>query len=119
MDIKFLTPLDVRDRDDHVWTLLAPFIVEHDKTIDSVPAGFETDFASVPRLPVTFMLFGNIGHRAATWHDWAYKTGAYPREECDAIFRELLIAEGVSTFRAYSMYIGVRVGGESHYKGKK
>jgi hypothetical protein len=116
MNVKFLTTLDVRDIDDHQWQLLAPFVVEVDGAVVRVPAGFVTDFASVPRLPVSFALFGNIGHRAAVVHDWLYSTGERPREEADAILKALLRAEGVGAFRANAMYAGVRMGGASHYK---
>jgi len=30
-----------------------------------MPEGFETDFASVPRWPLTFVLLGSYGHAAA------------------------------------------------------
>lgn len=117
MNVKFLTTLDVRDIDNHFWMLLAPFVVEVDGRLIYVPAGFITDFASVPRLPLTFMLFGNIGHRAAVVHDYLYQTQARPRFECDSIFKALLQAEGVGTFRSNMMYAGVRAGGSSAYKG--
>lgn len=116
MIVQFLTTLDVRDVDDHQWQLLAPFVVRVDDRAIPVPAGFVTDFASVPRLPVTFMLFGNIGHRGAVVHDYLYSTGERPRAEADRIFRALLEAEGVSAARAWAMYAGVRAFGGRYYQ---
>lgn len=116
MKVEFLTTLDVRDIDDHKWQLLAPFVVGVDDHAIKVPTGFITDFASVPRLPFAFMLFGNIGHRGAVVHDFLYATGEHPRAECDEIFRALLIAEGVCNTRAWAMYQGVRTFGEPFYK---
>ena len=119
MNVKFLTALDVRDIDDHKWQLLAPFVVDIEGSIIKVPAGFITDFASVPRLPVTFALFGNIGHRGAVVHDWLYSTGDRSREESDKILKALLLEEGVGKFRANAMYLGVRLAGGSHYTSKQ
>ena len=35
-----------------------------------IPAGFVTDLASVPRLPVVFLLAGDEAHEASVPHDW-------------------------------------------------
>lgn len=117
------TTLDVRKVEESVrdWQLLSPFAVLvtiGDKTYHIyVPAGFITDFASVPRIPLAFMLFGGIGDYAAVVHDWLYRNGLYTREECDAIFWELLVyVDKTSVFRANLMRVGVRIGGASSYK---
>jgi len=75
--------------------------------------GFVTDGASIPR-----MLWRIVGHPfmgkvlpAALVHDGLYQTEALPRAECDAIFRELLLANGVNKVKAWSMWVGVRIGG--------
>ena len=112
----FLTSLDVRYLDDNKWVLLAPLVVVAANRLIRVPAGFVTDFASVPRIPFAFMLFGNVGHRSATVHDYLYSTGQVSRADADAILKELLQAEGAGTIRANLMYAGVRVAGGSHYK---
>lgn len=96
--------------------LLAPFIVMAGDKLIRVPDGFVTDFASVPRIPLAFTLFGGIGDRAATVHDWLYSTGEVPRQEADEILKSLLEEEGAGTVRASLMYAGVRIGGGSHYK---
>lgn len=36
----------------------------------TVPAGFITDFATVPRLPVAYLVFDGYGDRAAVIHDF-------------------------------------------------
>jgi len=117
---KALTSLDIRKVGTKEWQLLAPLIVlvviDGKSYLIRVPPGFVTDFASVPRLPLAFFLFGGIGDLSATVHDWLYYTGEYPREVCDAIFRELLrCVDGASAFRANGMYAGVRVGGSKFY----
>ena len=84
-----------------------------------VPNGFVTDFASVPRIPLAFMLFGGIGEYAAVIHDWLYRTNMYPREICDAIFKEMLLhVDKTSGFRAWCMHRAVRIGGGGPYENK-
>lgn len=116
MRAKFLTTLDVRCLGGKEWMVLAPFVVIVGGKLIRVPSGFVTDFASVPRIPLAFFLFGGIGDRAATVHDWLYSTGEVPRQKADEILKLLLEAEGAGGFRSSMMYAGVRVGGGSHYK---
>ena len=117
MRATFLTSLDVRCLGGKDWMLLAPFIVIAGDRLIRVPSGFVTDFASVPRIPLAFVLFGGIGDRAATIHDYLYSTGQVSRHEADEILRDLLKEEGAGSIRASLMYAGVRVGGSGHYKG--
>lgn len=116
MKTAFLTSLDVRCLGNKEWALLAPFVVVVKGKLIRVPLGFVTDFASVPRIPLAFTLFGGIGDRAATVHDWLYSTGEVSRQEADEILKTLLVAEGAGGLRASLMYAGVRVGGGAHYK---
>ena len=113
--MKFLTTLDVRYIDGKVWQLLAPLLVTTGDSVIRVPDGFITDFASVPRIPLAFWLFGNVGHRAAVVHDYLYVTAQVSRKQADEILRELLREEGAGSIRANLMYLGVRIGGSSHY----
>lgn len=118
----FLTSLDTREipgkPDEHILIadLLFKSAILGDQLI-TVPTGFISDYASVPRVPVAFEVFGgDIGDdAAAVVHDYLYSTGLVPRETADAVFREALKACGLSAWRAWAMWIGVRFGGESHY----
>jgi hypothetical protein len=76
-----------------------------------VPAGFITDYASVPRIPLAFLLFGGKAKRAAIVHDWLYSTRLYSREVCDAVFKEAMEATEQGWFARNMMWAGVRVGG--------
>lgn len=80
-----------------------------------IPAGFVTDFASVPRLPVAYGYVGNIGHGPAVVHDWLYVTGLLPKENADYIFYEALVVWGVDRPRAKLMWDGVHLFGHQHY----
>ena len=123
---KFLTVLDVRPTGTYeggrsLWQLVNPLAFESDvvKASVVVPEGFQTDFASVPRLPLVYLLMADIGQPAAVVHDYLYRTGPYPRHVCDLVFHEALTAIGVSFWRRKLMYVAVRVGGAFSYKGKK
>ena len=100
------------------WRLTAP--LEYWSSIATerfvVPAGFVTDFESCPRIPVAFDLFGEVCHAAAALHDWLYThPTTVTREMADAILREACIESGVSRWRAYGIWLGVRMGGGGHY----
>lgn len=120
---KFLTPLRVEEQDDTshdgrgTWKLLTPLVYQSDvaKTTFVAPEGFVTDFASVPRLPIAFMLTGDTAHQAAVVHDLLYTTHEVDRATADAVLREAAIASGVSAWRAWIMWSGVRVGGQSSW----
>jgi hypothetical protein len=83
----------------------------------SVPVGFETDLASIPRffqriLPV------NDSHRlAAVLHDYLYsKKGVLSkntltREQCDSAFLEAMQVCGVPFVKRHTMHRAVRLGG--------
>ena len=93
-----------------------------------VPKGFETNYASTPKFARWY--FDNDqpeSIRASVWHDYAYSrsgvlfdysTGVYveyTREECDAIFRDICIADGMRPAKAWAGYLAVRMGGSSHW----
>jgi hypothetical protein len=48
-------------------------------------------------------------------HDFIYSKRLFDRETCDAVFREALKAEGVPSWKAFSMWLGVRAFGGAHY----
>lgn len=78
-----------------------------------VPAGFETDFASVP--PLALFLTGEGAHSASTVHDYLYTTHQVDRTTADAVLREAALVSGMSKFRAFIMWAGVRVFGGTHW----
>ena len=99
--------------------LEVPLIYEDGHKIITVPAGFETDFASVPRLPIIFSLWGNRAHREAVVHDYLYSLGSIPdlsRSECDKIFRDAMILQGNPWWIYQPMYWGVRMWGWKFFK---
>lgn len=89
---------------------------EYKSEVITVPAGFKTDFASVPRIPIIFEVVGDRGMAAATVHDWLYQTGAMGRKESDKVLLQALRDTKVGKFRSYLMYFGVRGFGWMFYK---
>lgn len=86
------------------------------------PAGYVTDFASIPR--VAWTLIGPpLGRhaRAAIIHDWLYDTngdwGRFSREQSDEIFLEAMEVVGVPWLKRSAMFRAVRAGGASGWKG--
>jgi hypothetical protein len=100
------------------WRLTAPLVYQSDvagKTF-VVPAGFCTDFASVPRAPIAFLLTADSAHEASALHDFLYTPPhPVPRATADAVLKEASEASGVPTWRAWLMWAGVRIGGGSHW----
>jgi hypothetical protein len=83
-----------------------------------IPANFETDLASIPKIAWPIMAPAHSSLiRAAIVHDWFYrKTCDFTRYETDLIFYHMLKNDGVSTIRASIMYYAVRVFGWNFYK---
>ena len=79
----------------------------------TVPSGFTTDFASVPR--GLWPLLPPLGKHspAALVHDYLYDHRIGTRKEADKIFLDLMLKYSVPKWRAYVMYWGVRIGGKS------
>ena len=115
---RFPNPLQAELQPDRkTWRLLALFsYLDPDHGLVEVPAGFETDFASVPRWPLTFALLGSYGHAAAVIHDWLYTTGQLSRADADRVFLNALRSSGIARWRAWLMWAGVRIGGAKRYK---
>ena len=119
---EFLTELDVVCVSDGCWKLDAPLEYRSDIAgFISVPAGFMTDFASVPRVPVFFTLFGDRAHREAVLHDYMYSLGSLPsveRRTADEVFLEAMAERGKGFFTRYAMYYGVRLAGWTAWRKK-
>lgn len=100
-----------------VWELLEPMLFESEQFGDVViPAMFRTNYASVPRMPLIFLLAGDRAHKEAALHDWIYTTRTMPREDADALFLEaLLLNPLISRPLAYAMHRAVRWFGSSSW----
>lgn len=75
----------------------------------TVPVGFETDFASVPRPFVWLVPRYGLYTPAAILHDYLCRSKTMPRAECDRIFREAMNDLKVAFLRRWIMWAAVRV----------
>lgn len=105
-----------------LWRLEHPLAFVSDTVgLIQVPPGFLTDLASVPRLPLMFLLFGSTATRPAVVHDWLYdrqrvEGRAITRAQADDVFCEASDADGQPAWRSRVMWSGVRAGGWAHWR---
>ena len=87
-----------------------------------VPEGFETDLASVPRLPIIYLMWGARVHREAIVHDYLYRSDSCPlvkRSVANSVFLEAIKSRGSRSTISYPMYWGVCIGGCGSFHKKK
>lgn len=88
----------------------------------TVPEGFATDLASVPRW--LWWLFPRDDPRyaaAAVLHDFLYRWQSasgdqFDRATADAVFLEAMLILGVPGWKAWAMYLAVRAFGQHAYE---
>lgn len=120
MRVEFLSPLRVENVGKDRWRVFGEFrakVDDHprDSQLIIVPEGYETDFASVPRLPFAYLVAGGRAPKSATLHDFLYSIRA-GREYADDVFLAAMKAEGVGSIIRRLMYLAVRLGGGSRYE---
>jgi hypothetical protein len=118
----FLSELIVQaDRRPDFWIVRAPLIWAGEKRTVTVPDGFLTDLASVPRMAQGMPGFEPTGlsRRPAVLHDWLYSSGELPRMEADGEFYRALRVEGVHELTARTYYRAVRVFGASAWNAHR
>lgn len=110
--MSFLTTLDLRAYKVAEWVVLLALIFENrDGKRFTVPRGFITDLASIPR-PLRWLFDVNgLSREPAVLHDFLYCIQYTTREEADALFLEALESVGVGWATRYSMWLGVRAAG--------
>lgn len=65
---------------------------------------------------VLYALTVGYGMRAAILHDFEYSTAQLPRAAADALYyRALHLGDGTAAWRSGLFWLGVRLGGSSHY----
>ena len=114
---EFLSELDMRYLGNGTWVLRGSLIYQSDLLPDVIiaPENFITDLASVPRLPIVFMLTGGAATKEAVIHDFLYRTKHCSRKQADAIFHEAMTLNGESWWRRKLMWAGVRLFGWTAY----
>ena len=124
MSSSFKTPLIVSPMPDgRNWRLFKSFVYHIDSKYSQgcvqVPAGFITDFASIPWLFWTFLPYWGKYGKAAVLHDYIYQRHNYimnalylvTRVWADTIFYEAMLVGGTKPWKAWVMYKAVRLFG--------
>lgn len=115
---RFLDPLVLEEVDATRWRVAAE--CRYDSAVLGarliVPVGYVTDLASVPRLPLAWLIAGDTARKAGLVHDFAYSYhfGA-TRATADLVFLEAMGVEGVPRWKALLMYLMVRWCGQPHW----
>lgn len=101
-------------------TLLEDLTVIYNGKVLTVPAGFQSDGASVPQF-----LWDSVSPqidprtlRGAVVHDFLYRTTPrnWTRKEADELFYDFIRADGLGWWRAQTAYLGVRLFGAKSWK---
>lgn len=111
---KFLDPLEVIEVDDSVFSVADhPFRYQSDvaNQVFTVPVGFYTDFASVPRLGMIYALLGDCAHEPAVVHDWLYYSAITDKAMADKVLLEAMDVIGIPWYQRWPIYLGVKFGG--------
>ena len=121
---EFLTDLDARLKDnDKIWIIDSPLIyISGILGKITVPLGFQTDFASVPRVPLFYTLFGDRAHRESVIHDALYRIdfpGNVSYNTANRVFLEAMECREKGFFVRYAMYAGVCIGGWTSFHKRK
>lgn len=96
----------------HWWVLNEDWIYED----LIIPAGFTTDFDSVPHIPGIFALYKGRSRVAALIHDYLYTVELCSRKEADQRFLRYMVDDGIPSWIAKSMYIAVRALGWRYWQ---
>ena len=122
---QFITELDVKLKDENIWVLEKP-LVYYSSLLKSknkqpqivVPAGFECDLASVPRIPFIYAAWGGRVHREAVLHDYLYRIDSIPVVSfliANRVFLEAAKLRKKSWYIRWPMFFGVTLGGYFYY----
>jgi hypothetical protein len=118
---RFVTELEARlIYDDKFWQICQPLVYYSfilGRYVE-VPVGFQTDFASVPRVPILYYFWGNRCHREAVIHDYLFRKDVYPKvsfDQANRVFLEAMEVRDKNLFIRKGMYLGVCLGSKGSW----
>lgn len=107
----FYSELDVRVLSGGDSVLLRPLDYRCHLGNVIVPAGFVTDFASIPRILRVAITGQDNTRKPATIHDYLYRKKLVTRAKADAIFFEALRDSSVHYAKSRLIWAAVRLAG--------
>ncbi|EDV2652081.1 DUF1353 domain-containing protein [Salmonella enterica subsp. diarizonae] len=118
---KFTTPAILEMLGHYNWRVYEPFefyLSDDSSDVISVPAGFVTDLATVPRIFWILLPPDGKYAKAAIIHDYLYDNALRTKYEADRIFLDGMKVLGVPRWKRTIMYLAVRLFGRGNYTDK-
>ncbi|EAQ7975984.1 DUF1353 domain-containing protein [Salmonella enterica] len=115
---RFTTPAILEMLGHYNWRVYEPFefsLSDDNSDVISVPAGFITDLASVPRIFWTPLPPDGKYAKAAIIHDYLYDNALRTKKEADLIFLDEMTVLGVPKWKRIVMYLAIRWFGRGMY----
>lgn len=125
LKLRALSPAELREMksDAAQFTLIEDFVFNSSAGVITVPAGFCSDFASVPRAARWYVddddpaiLFASIIHDAIYAVAGVLPDRTLTRAQCDDILAEAMLACGAGWLQRAVVYRAVRLFGGSHWR---
>ncbi len=122
---RFISHLNMKPKTDssNTWVLTTPLVYASDLVGRvTVPAGFETDLASVPRIPIIYSMWGNRAHREAVIHDYLFRIGSILKVDfaiANKVFLEAMEVRRKPWYIRYPMHWVVCFGSKSFFHNHK
>ncbi|OZU14097.1 phage tail protein [Salmonella enterica subsp. enterica serovar Altendorf] len=116
---QFTTPAILEMLSHYNWRVHEPFefyLSDDNSDVISVPAGFVTDLATVPRIFWTLLPPDGKYAKAAIIHDYLYDNALRTKKEADLIFLDGMTVLGVPKWKRTIMYWAVRLFGRGNYR---
>ncbi len=101
--------IDIIQTGDTTFQLVKPVSYQGAKETFVVPAGQDTDFASVPAALMWLIPRYGRWTKAAILHDYLWRSGVINKTDADGIFRRALRELGVPLYKRWMMWSAVRV----------
>jgi hypothetical protein len=93
-----------------LWYLSDPLVWKEPGMTITIPAGFISDMASVPKVLdwIPFLDRQGLSRRPGLAHDGLYALGrSHGKQWCDLMLEQFCISEGMSGAQAHAYYLGV------------
>src|SRR5512139_2730474 len=107
---EFLTPLRVEVLGGYKFKLLEPLLYDNNKILITIYPDFIFDGASIPKVLWSLVgcPIGDSYSRAACLHDALYASRLFRKRECDILFYQAMLSDGVSKVKAREFYYAVK-----------
>lgn len=102
--------------------VIPPWFETKELDLAEEPSFFETDFASVPRVPFAYEAWGDRAHRESVLHDYLYRIDSIPVVSypiANSVFLEAMKSTGKPWYIRYPMYLGVFAAGWTAFHKKR